>query len=77
MCTRFFSKFDKPARRRLVLNQTRIYATETHFECRKSFVIEYDNTQNKANHIHTVWREFGGDFGRDLLREHLERDHKH
>jgi hypothetical protein len=35
-----------------------------------SFLIEYDNTQNNANHIHTVWRDFDGDFGRDLLREH-------
>ena len=34
------------------------------------FLIEYDNTQNDANHIHTVWRDFDGDFGRDLLREH-------
>jgi hypothetical protein len=35
-----------------------------------TFLIEYDNTQNGANHIHTVWRDFNGDFGRDLLREH-------
>jgi hypothetical protein len=35
-----------------------------------SFLIEYDNTQNDANHVHTVWRDFAGDFGRDLLREH-------
>jgi hypothetical protein len=35
-----------------------------------SFLVEYDNTQNRANHIHTVWRDFDGDFGRDLLREH-------
>ena len=35
-----------------------------------SFLVEYDNTQNRANHIHTVWRDFEGDFGRDLLREH-------
>jgi hypothetical protein len=35
-----------------------------------SFLVEYDNTQNAANHIHTVWRDFDGDFGRDLLREH-------
>ena len=35
-----------------------------------SFLVEYDNTQNDANHIHTVWRDFAGDFGRDLLREH-------
>jgi hypothetical protein len=41
-----------------------------------SFLIEYDNTQNNANHIHTVWRDFEGDFGRDLLREHY-RDGPH
>jgi len=41
-----------------------------------TFLIEYDNTQNDANHIHSVWRDFDGDFGRDLLREHLER-HPH
>ena len=37
-----------------------------------TFLIEYDNTQNDANHIHAVWRDFQGDFGRDLLREHLQ-----
>jgi len=37
-----------------------------------TFLIEYDNTQNDANHIHSVWREFDGDFGRDLLREHVK-----
>jgi hypothetical protein len=36
----------------------------------RSFVVEYDNTQNGANHVHTVWRDFHGDFGRDLLKEH-------
>jgi hypothetical protein len=41
-----------------------------------TFLIEYDNTQNDANHIHSVWREFEGDFGRDLLREHLEQAHQ-
>ena len=35
-----------------------------------TFLIEYDNTQNNANHIHSVWRDFDGDFGRDLLKEH-------
>ena len=35
-----------------------------------TFLIEYDNTQNNANHIHCVWREFKGDWGRDLLAEH-------
>lgn len=39
------------------------------------FVIEFDNTQNHANHIHTVWRTFEGDFGRDLLREHYQQSH--
>jgi len=37
-----------------------------------TFLIEYDNTQNDGNHIHSVWRDFDGDFGRDLLREHLK-----
>jgi hypothetical protein len=36
-----------------------------------TFLIEYDNTQNDANHIHSVWRDFNGDFGEDLLREHV------
>ncbi len=40
-----------------------------------TFLIEYDNTQNGANHIHSVWRDFDGDFGRDLLREHRGRHH--
>lgn len=35
-----------------------------------SFLIEYDNTQNNANHVHTVWREFNGDWGKDVLAEH-------
>ena len=37
-----------------------------------TFLIEYDNTQNDANHIHSIWRDFDRDFGRDLLREHLK-----
>lgn len=37
-----------------------------------SFLVEYDNTQDNANHIHSVWRDFSGDFGRDLLRDHLK-----
>jgi hypothetical protein len=40
------------------------------------FVIEYDNTQNGANHVHTVWREFGREFGRDALVEHYRAAHK-
>jgi hypothetical protein len=42
-----------------------------------TFLIEFDNTQNNANHIHTVWREFDGDFGRDLIKEHYKHHHKH
>lgn len=42
------------------------------------FVVEYDNTQNQANHIHTVWRDFDNDFGDDLLRKHYESaEHAH
>jgi hypothetical protein len=40
-----------------------------------TFVYEYDNTQNRATHVHSVWRDFEGDFGRDLLREHLRAYH--
>lgn len=42
-----------------------------------TFLIEYDNTQNEANHAHTVWREFDGDFGADLLRQHYVNDTTH
>ncbi|MFT4547592.1 MAG: hypothetical protein ACI8XO_001463 [Verrucomicrobiales bacterium] len=41
-----------------------------------TFLLEYDNVQNEANHPHAVWRDFDGDFGRDLLREHHEAEHK-
>ena len=40
-----------------------------------TFLIEYDNTQNDGNHIHAVWRDFQGDFGRDVLGEHLAAEH--
>lgn len=43
----------------------------------KTFLIEFDNTQNNANHIHAVWRNFDGDFGRDLIKEHLNSSHHH
>ena len=36
-----------------------------------TFLVEYDNAQNDGNHIHSVWRDFAGDFGEDLLRAHL------
>ena len=45
----------------------------------KSFLIEFDNVQDKSNHIHTVWRDFDGDFGRDIIKEHYKNSehHKH
>ncbi|MEO8751764.1 MAG: DUF3500 domain-containing protein [Casimicrobiaceae bacterium] len=36
------------------------------------FLIEYDASQDGGNHIHTVWRDFDGDFGRDLLKQHYD-----
>lgn len=41
----------------------------------KTFLIEYDNVQGEANHPHSVWRSFDGDFGRDLLAEHHRDAH--
>jgi hypothetical protein len=40
-----------------------------------SFLMEAANVQNNANHIHATWRDFNGDFGRDLLGEHFNGDH--
>ncbi len=40
-----------------------------------SFLIEYDCTQDNANHIHSVWRDFSGDFGEDLLKKHYHASH--
>jgi hypothetical protein len=37
-----------------------------------TFLIEYDNIQDGANHSHTVWRDYSGDFGRDLIGEHRQ-----
>lgn len=41
-----------------------------------TFLIEYDNSQNDANHIHSIWRDLENDFGGDLLRQHLAK-HAH
>jgi hypothetical protein len=42
-----------------------------------TFLIEYDNTQNNANHVHAVWRDLNKDFGgEDFLRKHYDQDHK-
>lgn len=37
--------------------------------------IEYDNTQNDANHVHLLWRDAANDFGADWLAEHVKREH--
>ena len=42
----------------------------------KEFLIEYDNIQNNANHVHSVWRDYKGDFGRDVLAAHHASDHR-
>ena len=41
-----------------------------------TFLVEFDETQDNANHIHSVWRDFNGDFGQDLLDEHYRSSHK-
>jgi hypothetical protein len=38
-------------------------------------LIELDNTQNNANHVHSVVRDLTNDFGEDILREHYEKEH--
>jgi len=40
-----------------------------------AFLIEFDMTQDNANHIHSVWRDFHADFGGDLLRAHYQVSH--
>lgn len=37
-----------------------------------TFLMEAANVQNQANHVHATWRDFTGDFGRDLLGEHFK-----
>ena len=41
-----------------------------------TFLIEFDNSQNNANHVHSVFRDFKGDFGHDALAEHYAKAHK-
>ncbi|GHB61929.1 DUF3500 domain-containing protein [Persicitalea jodogahamensis] len=40
-----------------------------------TILIEFDNTQNDANHIHTVVRDLTDDFSEDLLKEHYAKSH--
>jgi hypothetical protein len=42
-----------------------------------TIIIEYDNTQNNANHVHSVVRDLMHDFGGDLLLEHYKKGHSH
>ena len=37
------------------------------------YLIEFDN--QGGNHIHSVWRDFDGDFGRSLVTDHLRKEH--
>lgn len=39
-------------------------------------LIEYDNTQGNANHVHTMVRDLNDDFAEDILREHYAKEHK-
>jgi hypothetical protein len=39
-------------------------------------LIEYDNTQDDANHVHCVYRDFDNDFG-DAMLEHYHKHHHH
>ncbi|HTL07190.1 MAG TPA: DUF3500 domain-containing protein [Chitinophagaceae bacterium] len=41
-----------------------------------TLIIEYDNSQNNANHVHTVVRDLTNDFGGDLLLEHYKQSHQ-
>jgi hypothetical protein len=43
----------------------------------KTFLIEFDNAESNGNHIHLVWRDFNGDFGADLLKEHYQHSNHH
>jgi hypothetical protein len=40
-------------------------------------LIEYDNTQNAANHVHTVWRDLEHDWGGDALAQHYAESTHH
>jgi len=41
-----------------------------------SLLVEYDNTQNNANHIHTVWRDIRNDWGEEFIKGHYARSHE-
>jgi hypothetical protein len=39
------------------------------------FLYEYDNVQNGGNHVHSVWRSKGDDFGAGVLQRHYAAAH--
>jgi hypothetical protein len=42
-----------------------------------TFLIEFDNNggpRNAANHVHTIWREKGNEYGEDLLKNHYKAE---
>jgi len=41
-----------------------------------TFLIEYDNTQDDATHIHSVWRDFTNAWGEDMLAAHYAAEHR-
>jgi hypothetical protein len=49
-----------------------------HYYCVRAptLLIEYDNTQDDANHAHSVWRHLRDDWGGDLLRQHYAEQHR-
>src|SRR6185437_5087966 len=52
---------------------------QPHYYCVQgpTFILEYDCTQDNANHIHAVWRDFDGDFGMDILAQHYRESPHH
>ena len=54
---------------------TKISEGHYYFIKHDKFLIEYDNTQNDANHIHSVLRDFDGDYGSDILSNHYKSSH--
>lgn len=43
-----------------------------------TFLIEFDNNggpRRVANHIHSIWREKGNEYGEDVLKKHYKKEH--
>jgi hypothetical protein len=55
-------RFDRPLVGRIVQAASPLLQGQS-----ERLLIEYDCTQNRANHTHTVWRDPQGDFGDDIL----------